>query len=312
MSISEFANEFKDSFIEANLVNKNGDVDTKKIIDYYSDTYEGLMKINPKDKDDNNKRLMAIQYQCSRPEKLDEIYTSARTHVVSLMNAKDKTLVPTDTFIGDYSLAGSHLIPLSERTVFASSNAADTPGVKLLKKLSDASGIYPLPDGVSKKQNLGVDIPNAPLILVAIPPVSSAESSECLLISNDFQRWLEKKVAWKALENITALSDIRKRIERKDSTSSKDRIEQSARLNQIATQVKKQIQQVQSFDGSEGLLIDSLAQGLEDWAWVAQEVVEWLNSAVASERAMFAVTNEESDQWKSEIYDQLTITEEIK
>ena len=407
LPMSKFAAKFKNDFIEAGFVDKKGEVDTKKIADYYHDNYAGLIKTNPKD-DDNGKLLTAIKYQPSSPEKLDEIGTSARTHFVSLMNPKDKTFVPSDTFTGECSLVGSHLWPIDQRKVFSVSNAADTPARTLLEKVS-ISGKYPLPEGisvndipqklhtqikitedsvsnlariersitasstpqllipydgsyiaiqpadspamitglndiirarideakknrekgdanvtvrgtprhtemlkgVSKKQNLGVPIPGAPLILAAIPPVSSVDSSECLLISNNFQRWLEKKLVWSVSKYIKALSDIRKRIEGKDSTNSKDRSEQSVLLARIARQVKTQIQRVQTCDVSEGLLSETLMQGSENWAEIACQIVDWLNKAVASDKAIFAVTKEESIQWESEIYDHLKANKEI-
>ena len=412
MPMSSFIVQFKKDFLEARLVNKNDDVDTKRVANYYSDNYAGLLKINQKDTD-NGKDLKAIQYQASTIGKLSEIYTSARTHFVSLMNVNDKTVVPADTFTDtDASLlVGSHLWPLQDRNVFAVDNAADTPAQKVLQKLSSSDGHYPLPDGVvleelpdvlkkqiqnaelavseagknekpvkasataqllipfgksyiaiqpadspivikalnegiqakreaqfeayeirksdpsaqvpgiplyteigvskSKKQNLGVPIPFAALILVAIPPISDADSSECLLISNDFRNWLEKKIAWKSTADIKALSDTRKRIEGQDSTSSKDRQAQSMLLRRLAITVKQQIERIQSSEPSEGLLTDVLSAGTEDWPWVAQELVAWLNLSVATERAVFALTKEESLEWESEILDYLVSAKEI-
>jgi hypothetical protein len=157
-TMSKFASQHKEIFESCGFVNNKGILDHKKIADYYRNSYVGILKSNDKDKDkETGKALMALSYQASSIQKLREIWTSAQSHFITLMNVYDKTSVPPDTFSGDCELVGSHAWGIAERTKFSVSNAADTPARKLLEWLSECKGCYILPDGVVS-DNLPIEL----------------------------------------------------------------------------------------------------------------------------------------------------------
>jgi hypothetical protein len=155
--------------------------------------------------------------------------------------------------------------------------------------------------GVSKKQNLGVPLPSAPYILAALPPFSSKEASECLLLSNDFSQWLDKKVKRSINTEIIELMEIRKTIDQKTNTSTRDKELQSKKLKKIVLEIRKGLAHVQALKVSNALLLEEFSEGTENWEIISNEIVDWLNLKIAGETALFAISDEEASLWKDEV-----------